>query len=69
MFTFVNTLPYFVKMDAFSSYFRTLIRHFVNVSGFRIIMLNKKGLKIVTIIIAVLLIVAMVIPLVMTAYT
>ncbi len=34
-----------------------------------IIMLNKKGLKIVTIIIAVLLIVAMVIPLVMTAYT
>ena len=32
-------------------------------------MLNKKGLKIVTIIIAVLLIVAMVIPLVMTAYT
>lgn len=33
-----------------------------------IIMLNKKGLKIVTIIIAVLLIVAMVIPLVMTAY-
>lgn len=31
-------------------------------------MLNKKGLKIVTIIIAVLLIVAMVIPLVMTAY-
>lgn len=34
-----------------------------------IIMLNKKSLKIVTIIIAVLLIVAMVIPLVMTAYT
>lgn len=34
-----------------------------------IIMLNKKGLKIVTIIIVVLLIVAMVIPLVMTAYT
>ena len=32
-------------------------------------MLNKKGLKIVTFIIAVLLIVAMVIPLVMTAYT
>lgn len=32
-------------------------------------MLNKKGLKIVTIIIAVLMIVAMVIPLVMTAYT
>lgn len=32
-------------------------------------MLIKKGLKIVTIIIAVLLIVAMVIPLVMTAYT
>lgn len=32
-------------------------------------MLNKKSLKIVTIIIAVLLIVAMVIPLVMTAYT
>ena len=32
-------------------------------------MLNKKGLKIVTIIIAVLLIVAMVIPLVMTTYT
>ena len=32
-------------------------------------MLNKKGLKIVTIIIAVLLIVAMVILLVMTAYT
>ena len=32
-------------------------------------MLNKKGLKIVTIIIAVLLIAAMVIPLVMTAYT
>lgn len=32
-------------------------------------MLNKKGLKIVTIIIAVLLIVAMVIPFVMTAYT
>ena len=32
-------------------------------------MLNKKGLIIVTIIIAVLLIVAMVIPLVMTAYT
>ena len=32
-------------------------------------MLNKKGLKIVTIIIEVLLIVAMVIPLVMTAYT
>lgn len=31
-------------------------------------MLNKKGLIIVTIIIAVLLIVAMVIPLVMTAY-
>lgn len=34
-----------------------------------IIMLNKKGLKIVTIIIAVLLILGMVIPLVMTAYT
>ncbi len=32
-------------------------------------MLNKKGLKIVTIIIAVLLILGMVIPLVMTAYT
>lgn len=27
-------------MNAFSSYFRTLIRHFVNISGF--IMLNKK---------------------------
>lgn len=35
MFTFVNTLPYFVKMNAFSSYFRTLIRHFVNISGLR----------------------------------